>query len=199
MVTIAQKCYYSAMGEDKHIKKTCIRLNIPGQAHELTFSCFQKRKFLSKDSTRFFLKDAIILAREKHNFDVWSYVFMPDHVHLLIYPNNNSYSISKILQSIKQPVSRKAIAYLKENNPNGLSLLATGQRHNPYRFWQDGGGYDRNIEKEKTLINVVNYIHRNPVRKVLVDNPGDWKWSSFGDWYGEKAGPIPIDKHSFPI
>jgi REP-associated tyrosine transposase len=187
------------MKDEKYIKKACTRLNIPGHAHELTFTCFQKRKFLSKDLTRYFLCDAIILAKENHNFDLWAYVFMLDHVHLLIYPKNTTYSISKILQSIKQPVSRKAIEYLKENNPKGLSLLSTGQRHNPYRFWQDGGGYDRNVETEKTLINIVDYIHRNPERKRLVDNPGDWKWSSFGDWYGTKPGPIPINKDSFPL
>jgi len=40
------------------------------------------------------------------------------------------------------------IHFLKENNPSGLSKLSTSQNYRKYRFWQKGGGYDRNIVKE---------------------------------------------------
>ena len=33
-------------------RKRCKRYNIPGEAHELTFSCFQRLPLLSKDRTR---------------------------------------------------------------------------------------------------------------------------------------------------
>jgi REP-associated tyrosine transposase len=187
------------MRDGKYIKKTCSRFNISGHAHELTFSCYKGQNFLAKDLARNYLSESIVTAGVKHNFDVWAYVFMPNHVHLLIYPRNDIYEISQILLSIKQPVSRRAILYLKENNPNKLKLLAAGQKKSPYRFWQAGGGYDRNLEIEKDLINVVDYIHRNPIRKRLVKNPEDWKWSSYRDWYGYEPGVIPVNKESFPV
>ena len=91
----------------------------------------------------------------RHAFDLWAYVFMPDHVHLVIYPRCDDYSISRILLSIRQPVARKAIAYLKVHHPEGLRAMATGQRARPYHFWQKGGGYDRNITQVDTLISTV--------------------------------------------
>ena len=133
------------MLEDGLYYKRCRRQNNPGDAHELTFGCFHNQQFLSSDRTCRWLAESIQGAREKHGFSLWAYVFMPEHVHLLVCPQREAYSVPRILQSIKQPVAQKAIMWLKRTNSDGLRALATGQRHRKYRFWQDGGGYDRNV------------------------------------------------------
>jgi hypothetical protein len=43
---------------------------------------------------------------------------MPEHVHLLIWPRQATYDIAKIRQAIKEPVGRKAIAYLEKHSPH---------------------------------------------------------------------------------
>jgi len=121
---------------------------------------------------------------------------MPEHIHLLIWPILPDYSISDILKSIKQSVSRKAVAWLKAWNPTGLKWLATSQKDKPYQFWQDGGGYDRNIRTSAALKEMIVYIHYNPVKRGLVVNPEDWLWSSAQDWAGVRIGPINIDKET---
>ena len=97
------------MTSDPRPRKTCKRYDTPGDVHELTFSCYKRRPFLSKDRTCHYLAQAIAMARTKHQFHLWAYVFMPEHVHLLIWPVLSEYSISTILKTIKQSVSRKAI------------------------------------------------------------------------------------------
>jgi putative transposase len=47
-----------------------------------------------------------------------------------------------------------------------------------FRFWQEGPGYDRNINSVEALQASVNYIHMNPVRRGLCEKPTDWPWSS---------------------
>jgi len=178
--------------------KRCHRYNVAGNAHELTFSCYNNQPFLSAERVCEYLVDSIISSRKKNQFDLWAYIFMPSHVHLLICPGRKQYSISDILLSIKQPVSRKSVNYLKNNNRDGLKYLQTHQIHRSYRFWQKGGGYDRNITKVKTIIDLVRYIHNNPVRKGLVENTEQWYYSSAADWQGTNQGPIPIDFDSFP-
>jgi len=179
--------------------KRCQRWNIAGHAHELTFNCYLNRPFLSRERTCEYLVDSLDAARRKCDFDLWAYVFMPNHVHLVICPRREAYSISEILLAIKQPVSRKAIAYLKEHNAAGLRLLATGQQARPYHFWQKGGGYDRNVTEVATLIETIRYIHDNPVRKGLAQTPADWYYSSAADWDVSKSGPLSIDHDSFPV
>lgn len=184
---------------ETHHRKQCVRYNIPGHAHELTFSCFQQRRFLSSKKACSYLAEAITTSKLKYNFHVWAYVFMPEHVHILILPLNNDYSISNILASIKQSSSRRILNDLRKHKPEKLAPFMTGQKNRLYRFWQDGGGYDRNIIKVSTLKKVVDYIHGNPVRKGLAETPEQWKWSSAGFWLSKTVGEIPVDKDSFPI
>jgi len=184
------------MKTESGFRKRCKRYNDPWDAHELTFSCHQRRAFLSRDRTRSYFAEAVERARVMHAFDVWAYVIMPEHVHLLVWPRQEVYSISAILKSIKQSVSRRAIAWLRRNHPAGLASLATGQRHCRYRFWLAGGGYDRNIRAPRAIRKAIEYIHANPVERGLVERPEDWLWSSCREWDIEDPGPIGLDKDS---
>ena len=186
------------MLEGEKYSRHCHRWNIRGHAHELTFSCYQNRPFLSRERTCTYLVDALVASRRKHNFDLWAYVFMPNHVHLVIHPREDGYSISGVLRSIKQPVARRAIEYLRRSNPAGLKCLATGEQNEPYRFWQKGGGHDRNITEVETLVQSIQYIHNNPVRNGLVQTADQWCYSSAADWLNSGSGPISIDVESFP-
>jgi len=58
-------------------------------------------------------------------------------------PENKEYSISAFLKSVKQPVARKEILYLRENEPEKLEKLSTGWEKPQYLFRQRGGGYFR--------------------------------------------------------
>jgi len=176
--------------------KTCKRWNQPWEALALTFSCFQGKPFLLSDHAKHAFADAMNQTREKYLFDIWAYVLMPNHIHIIIWPREETYSISSILKSVKQSVSRKVIGQLRKTNSPGLQRMATKDKTNPYRFWQDGGGYDRNIRNTAELREMMRYIHNNPVRKELVECAGEWYWSSFREWEFDAQGPIPIDKES---
>ena len=162
------------------------------QARELTFSCYHRYPLLKSDRTREWSIEALESARSLCRFDLWAYVLMPDHVHLLIYPTGADASISQILRKIKEPVARRAIAFLKHQSGRWLSRLTVheGQRVRR-RFWQPGGGYDRNIDNSRTLNRVIDYIHANPVRRGLCERAEDWEWSS-ARWYAG-IGPAKID------
>jgi putative transposase len=97
--------------------------------------------------------------------------------------------MSRFLQAVKEPAARKAIRYLKDSAPEWLVRVTV--REGPrlrHRFWQPGGGYDRNITSAAALRAVIDYIHANPVRRGLVDRAEDWEWSS-ARWY---AGLRPV-------
>jgi putative transposase len=138
---------------DGRIRKLCKRFNEPGDAHELTFSCHHKLPLLAKDRTREWFIKALTMARKRHDLGIWAYVIMPDHAHVLIYPRRKVYSISAILKTIKQSVARRAIDYLREHSPDWLTKLEVRWPSGrcEHRFWQQGGGYDRNIVKLDTV------------------------------------------------
>lgn len=138
------------------------------------------------------------MERTRHalDFAIWAYVIMPEHVHVLILPRQPGYEMRRILAAVKAPVSRRAKAYLEETEEiRWLKRLTThhGKRET-FRFWQPGGGYDSNLWKTKTIEEVIDYIHANPVRRGLVERPTDWEWSSARVHAGLACGPLAIDQ-----
>jgi len=173
--------------------------NLPGHAHLLTFSCYHRQPFFSNGSFCGLMCEILTGARNTAQFDLWGYVIMPEHVHLLIRPQADEYRMDAILQAVKQPFARRAIALLRRIHSVELEKLETGQRKVPFRFWQAGGGHDRNLYTPNLIATELDYIHKNPIRRGLVNNPTDWPWSSASAWMLNVQGPVPIDKESFPM
>ena len=168
----------------------------PGEAHFLTFSCFNNRPFLTSDLARGWLCASIGRACALHDYALWGYVIMPEHVHLIVNPRNDRYQISEFLRSAKQSVTRKAIAYRgASRKPESAwerfyDIQPNGEVH--FRFWQRGGGHDRNINSPDEALEKLEYIHNNPVRRGLCDTPACWPWSSAGFYAGLGDGSIPV-------
>ncbi|NOX56375.1 MAG: hypothetical protein GXP27_18405 [Planctomycetes bacterium] len=169
--------------------------NEPGHAHELTFSCYKGFKFLQAERTCQWLAESIEDARAELNFDLWAYVFMPEHVHLIVHPREIQYDIADIRKAIKAPVARKAIKYLQVKAPDWIPRISRKRGKKTERlFWQSGGGFDRNVAEPDTLMKMIDYIHMNPVRRGLVEKPEDWKWSSAAWYLRGREVPIALDR-----
>ena len=181
-------------------RKTCHRFNDVGHAHALTFSCFRRQPFLSKDRSRQWLAAAVNQGCQKSGFDVWAYVIMPEHVHLLVWPSQIEYNISDLLRCIKLSVSKRALSFVRANAPEFLRQMEDRQPNGvvSYRFWQRGGGYDRNLTEPKTIGWQIDYLHNNPVRRGLCVQPEDWYWSSAADHARIRVGPITVNRTSLP-
>jgi putative transposase len=168
--------------------------NEPGHAHELTFSCYHRYQFLKAERTCNWLKEEIDAARVQFDFALWAYVFMPEHVHLIVWPRRAQYDIAEIRTAIKAPVGRKALRHVKRHAPHWLPRLTRvrGDR-TEHLFWQSGGGFDRDINTAKVLSAAIQYIHLNPVRRGLVERAADWRWSSAARYELGRTKPIAID------
>ena len=180
-------------------RKTKRTFDTPGDARFVTFSCFKRWKLLDRDRTRTYFIDAVAKAKAEIGFDLWAYVIMPEHAHLVILPRSDV-KLQSILSCIKLSVSRKAVAYLKKHAPAFLQKLEDVQPNGKraHRFWQRGGGYDRNLRSVRDIHEKIAYTHENPVRRGLVPSPLQWKWSSAAAWENRTDLPLPIDRETVP-
>jgi len=169
--------------------------DIPGHAHFLTYSCHRRLPLLTKDRTRQWVIDALDTARDRQGFCLWAYVIMPEHVHALIRPRAATYRMPEILASLKRNVSKLAKEHLEATNQSTWlrTLTVRNRQRTSFRFWQAGGGFDGNVWNDRTLLDVIDYIHANPVRRGLVSQPSDWKWSSAAFWEGKSEVPLKMD------
>ena len=139
-------------------------------------------------------------------------MIMPEHVHLLILPRDEHYSVSRILAAVKIPVARRALApreragrpssaaHVRRQRPDALGVMRDAQPNGKiaYRFWQRGGGYDRNIVQPGTVHATIEYLHANPVRRGLAASPEEWQWSGAGHFVGRQNVPLIPDVESIP-
>ncbi len=108
---------------------------------------------------------------------IYGYVVMPEHVHLLV--------------NEPEPVSlAEAIHYLKLSFAKRLRGR-TGAT-TPRSFWQKRY-YDRNVRDAQEFTVKLRYLRRNPVKRGLVKEPAEWKWSSFRHYALREVGIVEIE------
>ncbi|WP_438864314.1 transposase [Neptunicella sp.] len=98
---------------------------------------------------------------KKYQVDIHAWVLMTNHVHLLCTPHNES-SIGKMMQSL----GRQYVRYFN------YQYKRTGT------LWE--GRYKSClVEAEDYLMHLYRYIELNPVRAGMVNDPAEYKWSSY--------------------
>jgi len=158
----------------------------PGHCHELTFSCYRRLPLLANDVWRSMLSVSVGRAVVGHGFRLLAFVYMPEHVHLLVFPEEPDSRVSGLLKAVKQPFSNRIKQLLVEHSSGLVRRLTVQERpgKTSFRFWQEGPGYDRNLITPEAVKSSMDYIHMNPVRRGLVDEASRWRWSSCR-WYAE--------------
>ncbi len=164
------------------------RFEQPHHARFLTFSCYQSLPLLGHPKIRDTFTDRLSQVREAMDFRLYAYVIMPNHVHLLLSTHHPTLTVKRILSALKPHFAQKVIQRWRELGANDV-LESITDTNSVTRFWQPGGGYDRNIVSDSELFEKIDYIHANPIRQGLVKIAEEWKWSS-ANWYsGKRVGP----------
>lgn len=109
------------------------------------------------------------------NFVLIRFLNKENHFHL-IYSNDH---VSKIMQSVKKYTAKEKIRNLKnEKKSDILKILKEIKPEykitNEHLVYQESF-YPQEITFTEMLKQKIEYIHYNPVRKKLVDNPVQWK------------------------
>lgn len=108
---------------------------------------------------------------------VWSYVLMPNHVHLILVPKDEDG-----LRRALAPVHRRYAGHVHARERR------TGH------FWQ--GRFGCVAMDEDHLSAAVRYVAMNPVRAGLCERAADWEWSSAATLLGldedgaTEVGPV---------
>jgi putative transposase len=145
-------------------------------AHFITCSCLRRQQLLNQDWRKDVFLEYLEEARRKFAFRVFGYVVMPEHFHLLVSePRHEKLYVA--MQVLKQRVSLRM---------HGNAELKG------WHFWQPRY-YDFNVWSRKKFVEKLRYIHRNPVRRGLVKDPAQWKWSSYRFYLNGEPGPVKVD------
>jgi putative transposase len=147
--------------------------------HFITCSCYQRRPLLDTPRRRNLFLEILEQTRQRYRFVIAGYVVMPEHFHLLLSEPQVG-TPSTVMQVLKQRFSRQ------------ISKQVTPP------IWQKRF-YDFNVWTEYKRIEKLHYMHRNPVKRGLVEEPQHWEWSSFRFYLYGEAGRVRVNDASVMI
>ena len=161
--------------------------NTPGHLHALTFTVHNRVPVFNDSRCAERMVHSILATAKAHELKVYSYVVMPDHVHIVLHPHREEYRMDQVLHFLKRRSSSNVLGYLRSVGDPALDQLVhrRGDGKTEPRFWLRGGGYDRNLYKDRTIKMVLDYVHNNPVRKGLCEDATHYPWSSAEAYYAE--------------
>lgn len=157
----------------------------------LTFSTYQRLPLFNNDRIKDDFAAHLANARAVFSFNLYAWVVMPEHVHLLLWPCLPEFPVPCITAYLKRRFARHVVARWRSLRAPILARITAPDGST--RFWQRGGGYDRNVFSIEETREKIDYIHTNPVVGGLVVRPTDWAWSSARAYAGDTSGPVPID------
>jgi len=176
-------------------RKTVKRFHEPGDCHELTLSCHRRIPLRTNDEWRHRLAESLDKAIPGQSCRLIASVLMPEHVHVLIQPTSHDLRVDLFLKALKAPFSRRIQTLLEAARSPLLERLTVLERPgNPgFRFWQEGGGSDRNLRSVKAVDPAIASIPENPVRRQLCKRAADWRWSSAGHYAPDGQGASRVE------
>jgi putative transposase len=134
-------------------------------------------------------------ARSSAGIEIFAYVVMANHYHVI---TDSSKKPSEVLRYLNGISARRVIDHLKENgHESSLAKLRKEESRKEYKYslWE----HHTNkffIATEPKLIEKANYIHFNPVEEGLASAPGDYRFSSFRYWANKpllEDEPLKVD------
>jgi putative transposase len=162
-----------------------------GDLHFITASCYRRQPLLAAARHRDLFVQVLEQVRQRYQFVVVAYVVMPEHFHLLISEPEKA-NPSVVIQALKLGVARRMLSARSRREKQKAAQEGLWLDPVPQHIWQ-ARFYDYNVWSGPKQVEKVRYIHRNPVRRGLVESPEHWQWSSFRAYAFGEARPVRVN------
>ena len=144
------------------------RLTLPGFPHHVIQRGNNRQAIFQAVSDYQTLLGLLVENAIKFDVQIHAYVLMSNHFHLLVTPQTDDG-----LPHLMQAVGRSYVRYFN------------GAQKRSGTLWE--GRYKSTlIQTDRYLLACMAYIDLNPVRAGLLAQAGDYPWSSFGHYTGQR-------------
>lgn len=132
--------------------------------------------------------DALQYCIENKGLNVYAYVIMTNHLHMVV-NCNEPFQLKDTIRDFKKFTTKKILNDIineKESRRKWLVDLFTqaasiSPKHKQFKLWKSGNHAIELYTEKFTWIRI-NYIHKNPVAAGLVRNVEDWRYSSASNY-----------------
>ncbi len=147
------------------------RLIVPGIPHHVTQRGNGRAQTFFSDEDYSLYRDLLATHCRAAAVEVWAWVLMPNHVHLILVPR-------------EADGVRRAMALIHRRYAGHIHARLRRTGH----FWQ--GRFGAVAMDEVHLKAALRYVALNPVRARLVERPEEWRWTSLHAHLSGKADGV---------
>ena len=147
---------------------------VGGGTDFFTVVTYRRRRFLTDEEARRWLREAIEVTRRDWPFEIDAWVLLPDHLHCIWTLPEADADFATRWALIKGRFTKRVGALL--NREDWITESKRKHREGTLwqpRFWEHVIRDDRDYEAH------MDYIHYNPVNHGLVSRVANWPFSSF--------------------
>ena len=161
-----------------------IRNYVEGGSYFFTMVTKNRKPFFLDPSSCELFMAGVEKVKSRYSFELDAYCILPDHLHLLITLPTDQKDFSTIMKEFKKKATKDLRKII------GVPQLKIWQA----RFWE------HTIRNERDMQIHFDYIHYNPIKHLYVDDPLDWEWPSYGEYYDRLFSNRPkINPKSFAM
>ena len=165
--------------------------------HFLTFTIMGWIDIFSRQRYRDLILESFHFCQAHKGLRIGAYVIMTNHIHAIWTATNNN--LSDIVRDFKTYTSKAITANIEAEGESRRDWLLymfryyanrTNANEN-FKVWT-GNNHPEEIHGDSFLRTKLNYIHQNPVRAGLVEEPSHYLYSSAAN-YERGKGLMEID------
>lgn len=119
------------------------------------------------------IRESFKQIKNKIPFKIESIVILPDHIHMIIEPQETK-KYPEIIKGIKTYFSRN----IDETTLDDYELTQSRNEKKEKDIWQRRY-WEHTIRDEEDLRKHIDYIHYNPIKHGYVKQAKEWKYSTF--------------------
>ncbi len=166
------------------------------ELHFVTFQIVKWVDIFTRQIYRDIIIDNLHFCQENKGLEIYAYVIMSNHVHLLI--RSSMGKLSDTIRDFKSFTAKKILEAVNTETESRrdwmLNLFEFSakqhKRNSDFQVWTHEN-HAEIIYSDKFIQQKINYIHENPVRSGIVEKAEDYLYSSARN-YAEISGLIDV-------
>jgi len=140
------------------------------------------------------LVETLRYCREHKALRIYGWVILDNHFHAVL----SAPELSGVLGDLKRFTARRILEQLQAERREWLRrqlqfFKAAHKHDSEHQVWQEGS-HPQAIRSDQTMLQKLQYLHLNPVKRGLVEAPEHWRYSSAHEWLPGSAPVLKCDR-----
>ena len=174
----------------------------------VTFQIVEWVDIFTRQVYRDIVIDSLKFSQQNKSLEIYAFVVMSNHLHLII--RSGIGKLSDTIGEFKSFTAKKILLAIEMESESRrdwiLNLFEFAakkhKRNEKFQVWTHEN-HPELVYSDNFLFQKINYIHDNPVRAGIVENPEDYLYSSARDFAGKPClldiVPVYMPTEKIPI